>query len=284
WRETFGEIADLETLARATQFLQASGLRYAVEANRRRKYQNSGSLPWQFNEPYPNATCTSAVDYFGQPKPVYYAVAQAYEPAHVSAAFATFAWGGRPAFEADIWVNNSRATAIEGGLLAARIISADGRVLAGWTAEATIGPDSAAKLLAIRHPLLTDLNTPVFFLDLSLQDAEGASLSGSRYAFTTAQDLAPLLAVPPTRLSLARRAQPEGWRVAITNSGSQAALGIWLEDGRPAGAEGFASFTTNAIFLLPGEQATVMARWHAVPEVQRRLVVSAWNAPEEALL
>ncbi|HEY6027247.1 MAG TPA: hypothetical protein VIV09_10160, partial [Pseudolabrys sp.] len=36
---------------------------YALEADRRRKYHNSGTLPWQFNEPYPMAACTSAVDY-----------------------------------------------------------------------------------------------------------------------------------------------------------------------------------------------------------------------------
>ena len=86
--EAWGEITDVPNLVQATQYTQADGLRYAVEANRRRKYQNSGTLPWQFNEPYPMAACTSAVDYYGQPKPSYYAVAHAYEPVHVSARIA----------------------------------------------------------------------------------------------------------------------------------------------------------------------------------------------------
>ena len=93
-RETFGEVPDLPHLVLASQFLQADGLRYAVEADRRRQYRNSGTLPWQFNEPFPNVACTSAVDYHAQPKPVYYAVARAYEGLHVSARFATQAWGG----------------------------------------------------------------------------------------------------------------------------------------------------------------------------------------------
>jgi len=50
-----GGIDDVATLRRASQQLQADGLRYAIEANRRRWPRNSGSLPWQFNESYPNA-------------------------------------------------------------------------------------------------------------------------------------------------------------------------------------------------------------------------------------
>ena len=58
-QESFGGgLDDIETLRRASQHLQADGLRYAVEANRRREPRHSGSLPWQLNESYPNAWCT----------------------------------------------------------------------------------------------------------------------------------------------------------------------------------------------------------------------------------
>jgi beta-mannosidase len=77
-------------MRRASQWLQYEGLRYAVEATLRR---GSGVIPWQFNEPFPNAWCTCAVDYHGQPKPAYYGVARAYRGAP-SAQFATSAWGG----------------------------------------------------------------------------------------------------------------------------------------------------------------------------------------------
>jgi beta-mannosidase len=82
-----GRLDDLESLRRASQHLQASGLGYAVEANRRRWPRNSGSLPWQFNEPYPSAWSTCAVDHRGDPKPAYYAVRRAYASMTVTASF-----------------------------------------------------------------------------------------------------------------------------------------------------------------------------------------------------
>ncbi|HUQ22600.1 MAG TPA: glycoside hydrolase family 2 TIM barrel-domain containing protein, partial [Gaiellaceae bacterium] len=50
-----GRIDDVETMRRCSQWLQYEGLRYAVEATQRR---GAGTIPWQFNEPYPNAWCT----------------------------------------------------------------------------------------------------------------------------------------------------------------------------------------------------------------------------------
>ncbi|HWI62841.1 MAG TPA: glycoside hydrolase family 2 TIM barrel-domain containing protein, partial [Symbiobacteriaceae bacterium] len=86
-QQSFGGISEIATLQKASQFLQHEALRYALEADRRRAWQCSGTLPWQFNEPYPNAYCTSAVDYYGRPKPGYWGVRKAYEPLAVTARF-----------------------------------------------------------------------------------------------------------------------------------------------------------------------------------------------------
>src|SRR5690625_2501573 len=111
WSDIFGEFSDLETAIEATQFLQAEGVRYAIERNRARKYRNSGVLPWMFNEPYPMAACTSAVDYFGRPKHLYYASAQAYNIVSVTAKFAKQAWDAGSDFSAELWVANSSTQA-----------------------------------------------------------------------------------------------------------------------------------------------------------------------------
>ena len=67
---SFGHrLADLDTLIRASQLLQATGLAYAVEADRRRFPRCSMVLPWQLNESYPNAFATSCVDHRGDPRP-----------------------------------------------------------------------------------------------------------------------------------------------------------------------------------------------------------------------
>jgi beta-mannosidase len=75
----FGKIDNIEDQVAFSQYLQAEGLRYAIEANRRRAFNNSGCIIWQFNEPYPNLCCTNLVDYFEKPKTAYFAVKQAYE-------------------------------------------------------------------------------------------------------------------------------------------------------------------------------------------------------------
>jgi beta-mannosidase len=156
-----GRIEDVDTMRRASQWLQYEGLRYAVEATLRR---GAGVIPWQFNEPFPNAWCTCAIDYHGEPKPAYHGVARAYRGAP-SAQFATTAWGGE-----------AEARARVSG--AARFVDLDGRVVAE-----SRGGEIAAPLDAFAHD--------VFLLDL-----EG----GNRYVMTRAENLSPLLSLPTARL------------------------------------------------------------------------------------
>ena len=93
-----------------SQFMQAEGLRYAVEANRRRAYENSGSIIWQANEPYPNASCTCLIDYFNQPKFVYYAVRQAFCKVNPSLAYDTFVHAPGDTLRAELFVTADGGT------------------------------------------------------------------------------------------------------------------------------------------------------------------------------
>src|SRR5688500_15118688 len=114
-QELFGaRIADVETMRRASQWLQYEGLRYAVEATLRR---GAGTIPWQFNEPVANAWRTTAVDQRGDAKAAYYAAARAYRPGHPAARFGTWAWAGR---------DEARATTTG----PARFVDLDGTVVA----------------------------------------------------------------------------------------------------------------------------------------------------------
>jgi beta-mannosidase len=163
-QEAFGgRIEDVETMRRASQWLQYDGLRYAIEATIRRAWHASGVLPWQFNEPFPNAWCTSALDYEGNPKPAYHGVARAYRGAP-SARFATCAWGG---------LNEVVASAEH-----ARLVDLDGRVVAEGDGEVR------APLDAFAHD--------VFLLDLGT----------NRYVMSRTENLAPLLDLPPATLVL----------------------------------------------------------------------------------
>ena len=79
-RSAFGQPSGLEQYVAASQLLQADGLRYAVDAGRRRWPRQAGTLPWQLDEPWPMAACSTAVDHWGHPKPAYWAVRDAYAP------------------------------------------------------------------------------------------------------------------------------------------------------------------------------------------------------------
>jgi beta-mannosidase len=152
-------------MRRASQWLQYDGLRYAVEANLRR---GAGTIPWQLNESYPNAWCTAAVDYHGQPKPAYWGVRRAYSGAP-SASFATCAWGGEDEVRARVW-----------GDARARIVDLAGRVVGEGEGELAVP--------------VGEIGTDVFLLDLD---------GRNRYVMTTTESLAPLLDLPPARVELA---------------------------------------------------------------------------------
>jgi len=198
-QESFGGgIEDVETMRRCSQWLQYDGLRYAIEATIRRAWQASGVLPWQFNEPFPNAWCTSALDYHGDPKPAYHGVARAYRGAP-SARFATCAWGGLGTVRAEVTTP-------------ARLVDLDGRVVAEVESGVVEAP-----LDAFAHD--------VFLLDLVT----------NRYVMTRTENLAPLLELPRTTLSLS-----DG---VLRNDGDVCALGV-VTDG-------------DVLDLLPGEEREI---------------------------
>ena len=186
-----GRIADVDMMRRASQWLQYDGLRYAVEATLRR---GAGVIPWQFNEPYPNAWCTCAVDYHGLPKPAYYGVARAYRGAP-SAQFETCAWGG--AVEA-----RARVSA------PARFVDMNGRVAA----------ESSGGEIATR---LDAFSSDVFVLDL-----EGGA---NRYVMTRGENLEPLLDLPPANVEL-RPTSGVVPGMTLRNAGGVAAIGVVIED------------------------------------------------------
>jgi len=279
WRESLGEVDTLDKLIRGTQYLQAESVRYAVEANRRRKYQNSGSLPWQFNEPYPMAACTSAVDYYGRPKPLYFAVARAYAPVLVAARFDTQTWAGRAEFEAAPWCANSTLDALE-GTLRARLVGLDGTVYAAWEHPVSLAPNAVTPGPALRHAL--DGVADVFLLDLALNLA-GAEPVARRYLFTRQPTLHAALYAPEAAPRFVVEPGVDAWRIEASNPGGQTALFVWLEDARSPDAPGYARFDDNFFCLLPGEARTVTVTWQGAPPAERAIAASGWNFGERVL-
>lgn len=270
-----GGIMDLGTLSRASRLLQAEGLRYAIESNVRRQFRCSGTLPWQFNEPFPNAYCTSAVDYYTEPKPAYYAVARSYAPLTVSAAFAKQAWAGNGDFEASIWAASDKPETVF-GTLKARLVDGFGHVVGALEADVTIVPGGATPLASFHAPLHA-LAADWFYLDLALEGSDGEALADNRYAFSRTDTLRPLLEARAAELNVEAAAEGDVWRVTLTNAGAAAAIGVWLEDGGDPERPGGVFFNRNDLHLLPGETIEVLAEWRGVSADERRIVAEGWN-------
>ncbi|HET7027970.1 MAG TPA: glycoside hydrolase family 2 TIM barrel-domain containing protein [Candidatus Limnocylindrales bacterium] len=276
---SFGrQLHDVEAVRRASQWLQAEGLRYAVEANRRRWPRNSGSIPWQLNESFPNAWCTSAVDHRGDPKAAYFAVADAYRAVHVCASYATTAWGGDDAIRVTAWAWSTVGQRTM--TITARLLEMDGTVAVTETWNATLASDGRAGRLGELELRLDAGDARPILLDLS---GDGDEVSSSlRVPFSRAGDLAPFLDVPAAAVEAdcdADCGTPEGdrWRVGITNVGPIAALGLMLVDDRPIGADGWARAADGWVHLLPGEQRSFDVRWDGAAVEGRRLRIAGWN-------
>lgn len=82
--DLFGSLETLETFVDCSQWIQAEGLRFILDSNRSRQFNNSGSLVWQLNEPWPNVSCTNLVDYYYETKMAYYWVKEAFAPFRAS--------------------------------------------------------------------------------------------------------------------------------------------------------------------------------------------------------
>jgi len=256
----FGPVEDLETFVQVSQFLQAEGLRYAVEANRRRKWRCSGTLPWQFNEPWPNTSCTNSVDHDGEPRPVYWWMKKAYEPIHVSARYDGLHVDPGSLFRAELWLNNSTPRALTVPLTA-RLIDLTGQELHRQVLEAGLGAACACRAGIVEAPVPEDWKAP-FLLRLVAEATTGERLSANDYVFSTADPplFAPLRDAPLTRLKATR----EGRTVALRNSGEAVALFVRLEPADSASSENF-------LFLEPGETVRLAVRGDGGAEI------AGWN-------
>lgn len=279
-----GRLRDADGVRRASQLLQATGLAYAVEADRRRWPRCSLVLPWQLAESYPNAWCTAAVDHLGDPKPAYHAVARAFAPDRVTLRFATTAWGGRPEAAAEVWLW-SEGGVPAGSTVVARLRTADGRVAAErtWPVPDPVAEPRAVGTLACPAAALPPAAAVLW--DVAWTGPGGALVDREVLVASTGADLSPLLDLPPARLRVeaAPEAAPEpAARVLVVHEAGPAALGLQVLDAREVGAPGWLVADGDPRPLLPGERRELRVRWTGAGG-PGPLTVEAWNAAPVAV-
>ena len=241
----FGPIAPLdhpmEAWTAVSQLMQAEALRYIVTSNRRNRGGNCGGFIWQMNEPFPNMSCTSLVEYYGAVKAAWYAVRRAYaneivslhydsliqppeQPSHMRAHVDALSG----AENADLRVV---ATDLHGQIFFEQrfdLTLSDGRTDVGW--EMT----------------LPALDEGVFLVRLDCRI--GTRKLREEYFFAQREEmpLRPLVTAPAPRLSAWR----DGDGIALQNTGDVTAL--FVMGTSPDAPD--ALLSDNGIVLWPGEQ------------------------------
>lgn len=234
----FGDPATLDEYIQLTQETQATVVRYAVEVYRRRMYATSGSLIWQYNEPWPAVTF-SLVDFFGRPKAAYYWVRRAYAPVlgmfHAKDGGLSF-WG----------VNDLRATVP--CVVRIRRFDHSGALLGETSCKTTLPPNSASQIVPALPEPLRIRNADQEFLhgELRCGDAVSERIYHAAYRKDWRLPHAVLTAT-------CGRIDDHTLRIEISSPGYVHFVALSVEDPR-------ARFSDNFFDLLPNEPRTVNIR------------------------
>jgi len=271
-QQSFGHrLHDLDSLIRASQLLQATGLAYAVEADRRRA-SCSMVLPWQLNESYPNAFCTSCVDHRGDPKPAYHAVTRAFAPRRVTVRVPTAVWAGEERLTAEAWVWAERGVG-PGTRVRGRLRSADGAILAEerWPVDGPVRDPRPVGGIAVGAGAVPTDAAVVW--DLLWESADGVPLDREVVLACTGADFAPLLDLEPATLGVTTRRADGVTRVEVAHRTGPMVVGLRIVDDRPYEDPGHVVADGDPRPLLPGEVRAFTVRGAAGP-----VRLEAWNA------
>lgn len=248
-QETFGGgLDEIEQIRGASQYMQYEGLKYAVERNRMRAFANSGTFPWQFNEPYPNLYCTSALDYYGNPKPAYYGVKKVYGTYLINAKFKSTCLYEEEFLKADIQTAINLSVERKGQLTAvAEVFRMDGTLIEekNWRIDALTAHANTVGQICVR---LKKEKEELLLLRLSLY-REDERVADNEYLFTKAKDFAGVLQMDEPTF----QADYQEGIVQIKNSGSIPMLFLFIskEEGTPI------YLKDNYFTLLPGEKRRI---------------------------
>jgi beta-mannosidase len=142
-QERFSQLKDF---VEASQKMQAYALQTAIEHYRRRKYECSGAMFWQFNEPWP-AICWSVIDYYRNPKLAYHKLKEIYHPVLASFVFDPRPYSAGETVPFEVWLINDLNRPLENCMLDVHMESEGQKLMKLAFALGTIPADSSKKYL-----------------------------------------------------------------------------------------------------------------------------------------
>ncbi len=229
--EILGALPDMETFVHISQWMQAEALRYALEANLRRKFNNSGSIIWQMNEPWPNISCTNLVDYYGECKMAYYWARKAYAPVSVSLRYDRLDYEMGKTQALTVYANNCQGQSF-GGLVTITIYNMQGQTLYEGELPGVL-EENGVKALGKLCFTPNEGYRGLFAVRLELRGNDGALAAENTYYFSTqgAYPYGPMLELDKAQLEWELTArQGDCLTFRVKNTGAAAALHVYAQE------------------------------------------------------
>ena len=292
----FGAVETLETLVKAGQYMGAHGLRYAVDALRRRGKRIGGITTWVFNEPWPNGGGPYLVDYDGRPLMIYHFQKQALAPVSLSLKHESNLFDPETGLDVELWLASDAPAPIGNMRWRWLLRNAAGQALASSEGSVSIQSIDAFRLGAIRSDPLNDDASSLLFVELQLHNSDGDLLSERLHIFGSSASPAPLAGLisdrdaSPARTALEvvqfshqLKADCERLQIELTNNGEMTAL--FCEPHPLLTYRTDIDVENNYAFVPPGERRTITISAPAdSPEgltlAQTGWRISCWNADD----
>jgi exo-1,4-beta-D-glucosaminidase len=283
----YGKAKDVSDFARKAQAMAYEEHRAMFEGYARNKYKATGVIQWMLNNAWPSLIW-HLYDWYLRPAGGYYGTKTACRPLH-----AQYSYDDR-----SVVVVEDRHRPAQGLKVTATVLDADLKPRFTRTETVDVPADGVVRAMTLPDP--SDLTT-TYFVRLGLQDAGGQDLGSNFYWLSTKPDvmdwqksdwfhtpvtshadLTALDRLPPTRLALSARRQPEAAEgrqavVRVRNEGKALAFQVRLKVMR-GGAEVLpVLWEDNYFALLPGEEREIRVSY---PEGEAAAVeAQAWNGP-----
>ena len=177
---------------KAGQYLGAHGLRYAVDALRRRGKRIGGITTWVFNEPWPNGGGPYLVDYDGRPLMIYHFQKQALAPVSLSLKHESNLFDPETGLDVELWLVSDAPEPMSNLRWRWLLRNNAGRVLSREEASASIESMEAFPLGAIQSGPLKDEAPSLLFVELQLFASDGELLTERMHIFGSSAAPAPL--------------------------------------------------------------------------------------------
>ena len=286
----YGTPKGLEEYALKAQVAAYESHRAMFESFRERKYTATGVIQWMLNNAWPGVIW-HLYDYYLRPGGSYFGAKKANEPLHVQ-----FAYDDR-----SVAVVSSSLQSFPGMKVTAKVYDLNGVEKHSRSETVNVAPDSSVKVFQLPEP---EGLTPTYFVVLTLDDANGGTVSRNVYWLSTKPevmawddtkwyytpvrryaDMTALDTLPPAEVKTTARFATSGedGRARVTLENASDAMAFFVHLSVRKGEDGEevlpVLWEDNDVTLAPGETLELAATYAAkdLAAAAPAVRVEGWN-------